>query len=417
MKLRLGLALLFSIGGLPSAVSAASPFAEEGVSVPAVNVPASAAAHEPGQGYMLLRVHTDSIVVRLELLAEHFDGALQLGWGDETPTLEQLEAVLPRLREYAEANMEIRLDGQALPLRFNSVTNRFVDFGEFVLLEYVLDISPTPDVLEFTFTPFFEVYDQHRNYQVVEYNWLTGTYNEETNITLIFSPSNATQTLDLTDSSIWRGFMAMVWQGVWHIWIGTDHILFLVALVLPSVMILRNGKWEPAESFKSALIKIVTIVTFFTIAHSVTLSLAALDMVSLPSAFVETIIALSIGAAALHNLLPRIRIKEAAIAFLFGLFHGFGFATVLGDIGLGRDFLVLSLLGFNVGVELGQVAIIAGLFCVLFLVRKTTIYRWLFKIVSLGLIGIALLWAAERTFGFDVGIIPTIYRLFGFEWG
>ena len=415
MKLRIGLALLLSLGGVPSAVSAErSPSAERATAVENVVAPV---AHEPGQGYMLLRVHTDSIVVRLELLAEHLDEALQLGWGDRTPTIEQVQSVLPRLRAYAEANMEIRLDGQPLPLRFNSVANRFVDFGEFVLLEYALDLSPTPDELEFTFTPFFELYSQHRNIQVVEYNWKTGTYNEETNITLIFSPSNATQTLDLTDATIWRGFVAMVWQGIWHIWIGTDHILFLVALVLPSVMTLRDGRWEPAESFKKALIKIVTIVTFFTIAHSVTLSLAALDLVSLPSAFVETVIALSIGAAALHNLLPRIKVKEAAIAFLFGLFHGFGFATVLGDIGLGRDFLVLSLLGFNVGVELGQVAIIAGLFCVLFLVRKTTLYRWFFNVVSFGLIGIALLWAAERTFGFDVGIIPTIVRVFRWMFG
>jgi len=416
MKLRIGLALLLSLGGLPHAVSAEWSEAAESRAIPVVGI-AAPVAHEPGQGYMFLRVHGDSMVVRLELLAGHLDEALQLGWGAETPTIEQVEAVLPRLREYAEANMAIALEGQDLPLRFNSVSNRFVDFGEFVILEYALDLSPTPDELEFTFTPFFELYSQHRNIQVVEYNWMTGTYNEETNITLIFSPSSTTQTLDLTDSSIWRGFMAMVWQGVWHIWIGTDHILFLVALVLPSVMTLKNGRWEPAESFKAALIKIVTIVTFFTLAHSVTLSLAALDLVSLPSTLVETIIALSIAAAALHNLMPKIRVKEAAIAFLFGLFHGFGFATVLGDIGLGRDFLVLSLLGFNVGVELGQVAIIAGLFCVLFMVRKTTLYRWMFNIVSVGLIGIALLWAAERTFGFNVGIVPGIVRFFRWIFG
>ena len=380
-------------------------------------VPALAAAHEPGQAYMFLRVHDDSILVRLELLHSHLSETLDLGWGEDAASQEEVEAALDRIRAYAESNMAIAVAGVPVDLVFTGFESRFVDFGEFVLLQYRINISPTPDEMEFTFTPFFEVFDQHTNFQVVEYNWKTGTYNEETNITLVFTPRNPTQTLDLTSSTVWRGFVAMIWQGIWHIWIGLDHILFLVALVLPAVLTRSNGWWKPVDSFKTALIKIITIVTFFTIAHSVTLSMAALDLVRLPSTLVETIIALSIAAAALHNLLPRLNVKEAVIAFAFGLFHGFGFASVLGDIGLGREFLVLSLLGFNVGVEIGQVAIIVGLFPVLFLLRRTRIYDWIFRLGSFGLIAIALLWAAERTFGFNVPIGPIFRGLFGWVFG
>jgi len=411
--------LLASAACLTPGTAWAAPSADDGLeALPLAS--GAAVAHEPGQSYMFLRVHDDSLVVRLELLHRHLNETLELGWGSEAPTLPQIEAVLPRIRAYAEAHVGVAHDGQPLELRFQGFDSRFVDFGEFVLLEYLIEISPTPDIMEFTFTPFFEAYPQHRNFQVVEYNWKTGTFNEETNITAIFTPRSPTQSLDLSKSTVWNGFVAMVWQGIWHIWIGLDHILFLVALVLPSVLTLRDGRWQPTDSFKTALIKIVTIVTFFTIAHSVTLSLAALDLVRLPGVFVETVIALSIGAAALHNLLPKLHIKEAAIAFAFGLFHGFGFASVLGDIGLGREYLVLSLLGFNVGVELGQIAIIIALFPVLFVLRRTRLYDWLFKGGSLALIGIGLLWAAERTFGFNVplgpivrGIVGSIVGLFG----
>jgi hypothetical protein len=92
------------------------------------------------------------------------------------------------------------------------------------------------------------------------------------------------------------------------------------------------------------------------------------------------------------------------IAFVFGLFHGFGFASVLGDIGLGRDHLVLSLLGFNLGVELGQVAIIVALFPVLFLLRSFRMYGWVMRFGSATLVALGLLMAAERALDFNVPI-------------
>jgi hypothetical protein len=351
---------------------------------------------------MFLRMHTDSVIVRLELFTEHLNRALGLGWEDGAETTrEQVAAQLPAIRGYAEANFTVDAGGRPFIPVYRSFDTRVAEPGQFVLLEYLVAVPP-PERLTVTFTPFFEGDDRHRNMLVIEHDWRTATFNNEGNVSLIFSPQSPTQVLDLTSGSLWRGFRALVRLGVWHIWIGFDHILFLIALALPSVLYRREGRWHPAPSFRGALWKIVTIVTCFTIAHTITLSLAALDVVHLPSRLVEAVIAASIAAAALHNLWPIARVNEPVIAFVFGLFHGFGFASVLGDIGLGREHLVLSLLGFNVGVEIGQVAIIMAIFPALFLLRRLRMYGWIVRFGSATLVALGLLMAAERALDFNV---------------
>lgn len=368
----------------------------------AATATAAVAAHAPGQAYVFLRMHPDSIVVRLELFGAHLDRALALGWEPGASlTQEQVQTHLPQIRAYAESHFAFSIGDRRLTPVYRGFGTRMAEPGEFVLLEYVLRTA-RPERLTVTFTPFFEADDRHRNMLVIEHDWRTATFNNEGNVSLIFEPRSPTQELDLTNASIWRGFAALVRLGIWHIWIGYDHILFLIALSLPSVLYRRDGRWQPAPKFRSALWKIVKIVTCFTIAHTITLSLAALDIVHVPSRFVEAVIAASIAAAALHNLWPVARINEPVIAFVFGLFHGFGFASVLGDIGLGRDHLVLSLLGFNVGVEIGQIAIIMALFPVLFLVRHLRMYGWVLRVGSAALVAIGLFLAAERALDFNV---------------
>jgi hypothetical protein len=133
------------------------------------------------------------------------------------------------------------------------------------------------------------------------------------------------------------------------------------------------------------------------VAHSITLSLAALGLVSLPSRLVESAIAFSVVLAALNNLKPVVNQRRWLIAFVFGLIHGFGFASVLAELGLPADTLVLSLVGFNVGVEAGQLAIVAVFLPVAFWLRNTGLYRQgVFVGGSLLTLLIALVWLAER---------------------
>jgi hypothetical protein len=124
------------------------------------------------------------------------------------------------------------------------------------------------------------------------------------------------------------------------------------AAVLPKVG--RVDLAEALRTLKAALVDVLKIVTAFTLAHSLTLTLAALGALSLPSRLVESAIAASVILAALNNLWPLVHRWRALVAFTFGLIHGFGFASVLADLGLPRGALVLSLVGFNVGVELGS---------------------------------------------------------------
>ncbi|WP_028104504.1 HupE/UreJ family protein [Pseudoduganella violaceinigra] len=186
----------------------------------------------------------------------------------------------------------------------------------------------------------------------------------------------------------WRQAIDYLRHGVWHIWTGYDHILFLLSLLLPAV--LAKG-WRPASA------DVLRIVTAFTLAHSITLSLAALQVVTLPSRLVESAIAASVAVAALNNIWPLVQGKRWLAAFTFGLLHGFGFAGVLGDLGLPRGAAALALAAFNVGVELGQLAIVAAFVPLAYAMRSTWVYRQVLVKGGSGCIAVlAMVWLAER---------------------
>lgn len=212
------------------------------------------------------------------------------------------------------------------------------------------------------------------------------------------APSHAFQ-LASNEGRLGR-WMTFIWEGVWHIWIGFDHILFLLALLLPAVLQREQREWRGVDSLRPAFMNVLKIVTAFTVAHSVTLTLAAFDLINLPMRLVESVIAASVAVAAANNLWPMTRGKSWMMAGGFGLIHGFGFASVLGDLGLERANLAAALVGFNLGVEFGQLVIVALFLPVAFALRGTAIYRaGVFKIGSVLIVLIALLWMAERMFG------------------
>ncbi len=158
----------------------------------------------------------------------------------------------------------------------------------------------------------------------------------------------------------WRAFRDFAREGVWHIWIGFDHVLFLLCLLLPAVVRRVNARWEPVAHAPDAARETVRVVSAFTLSHSLTLALAAFGAVAIPSRLVESAIAASIVVTALDNVRPFLRAPRAAVAFGFGLVHGLGFASVLAELGLPRGSRALALFGFNFGVELGQLAIVAA---------------------------------------------------------
>jgi HupE / UreJ protein len=203
----------------------------------------------------------------------------------------------------------------------------------------------------------------------------------------------------------WQTLRQYIVEGVWHIWIGFDHILFLMSLLLPAVLVWRQGMWRPATRFGEAFWDVFKIVTSFTVAHTITLSLATLGAIELPSRWVESAIAASVMLAALNNVFPLVHGRRWTVAFGFGLIHGFGFASVLADLGLPQQTLLLALVGFNVGVECGQLAIVALFLPLAYAARRTWLYQKLILVLgSLLIVLIALAWFSERAF--DLEVLP-----------
>jgi hypothetical protein len=189
-------------------------------------------------------------------------------------------------------------------------------------------------------------------------------------------------------------------EGIGHILGGYDHVLFLLCLLLPSVLRRTASGWQPVDRLWQAVWPVAGIVTAFTLAHSITLGLAALKIVSLPSSFIEPAIAVTIMVAALDNALHVFGGHRALVTFFFGLIHGFGFAGVLGELDLPAADFALALLQFNVGLELGQLAIVVVAVTLLYLLRPWRGYpRWVVGGGSLAAGAIALTWFAERVSG------------------
>jgi HupE / UreJ protein len=195
-------------------------------------------------------------------------------------------------------------------------------------------------------------------------------------------------------------FAAFVREGVHHILIGTDHLAFLLCLLLPATLVRRDGAWIAAASLGASLRPVLGIVTAFTLAHSLTLSLAALGWVVPSSRWVEAAIAGSVLLAALNNVRPVVERRTWMVAFVFGLVHGFGFAGALGEFGLPADSRLAALVGFNAGVELGQLAAVAAVLPLLHAWRRRTAYaRVVMPLVSLLIAAVAARWCWERLAG------------------
>ena len=174
-------------------------------------------------------------------------------------------------------------------------------------------------------------------------------------------------------ASAWSSFARFVGEGVWHVLIGYDHIAFVLLLLLPSVMRPVEGKWQGADGLRQVSRDLVTIITAFTIAHSITLALAVTGTVQLPTQPIEIAIAASIAVAGGLNLMPRFSRLRLPLAFGFGFVHGFGFANALSEIDAAGSSLLPLLAGFNIGVELAQLGIVAVVLPMIYAMRTT---RW-----------------------------------------
>ncbi|MBE7172630.1 MAG: HupE/UreJ family protein [Williamsia sp.] len=205
--------------------------------------------------------------------------------------------------------------------------------------------------------------------------------------------------VDLEPGSWWKGFKGMIAMGMQHIKEGTDHLLFLIVLLLPAMLLAKGRQWGLFGGIRYSITRLLKIVTAFTIGHSVTLLTGASGWLRLPGQPVEIMIAFSILVSAVHAIRPVFPGKEVFIAGGFGLIHGLAFAAVLSNLELSSGKLALSILGFNLGIELMQLFVILLIVPWLLLLSKTPVYRWI-RITGALLAAIAALaWIIQRGTG------------------
>lgn len=358
----------------------------------------TAQAHKLSDAYLTVAVSKGQVSGACEVALRDLEIVLALDSNlDGAITWAELKARQTNVVGYLSSRVRVEADGQSVPLNWDGLKVSLHLDGGYAVLDLKGDLPPGASKVKLIYGLLWEEDPLHRGL-------LNLTLGSATTAA-VFSQASPSVTVDLEKPVSLTRFDQFLVEGVLHIWIGYDHILFLVALLLPAVMALKLQGWRPAEAFKPAALNVLKVVTAFTLAHSITLSLAALDVVRLPSRLVESTIALSVIIAAANNLKPFFRERGWMVAFGFGLIHGFGFAGVLGELGLPTGSLVPALIGFNLGVELGQLAIVAVFLPVAFLIRSTTFYhRVALQAGSVAISLVAALWFVDRAF--DIGFMP-----------
>jgi len=353
-------------------------------------------AHKPSDAYLTIERDGRSVHARWDVALRDLDAAIGLdGNGDGDITWGELRAREQEIARYALSRLDVRSGGESCPLRATrQLVDRHTD-GAYAVLMIEGACSVDAPTLNVSYSLLFDVDPQHRGLV----RFIEGSKEHS----IILSADRPQQTVGGDTGGAWRQWVTYAREGVWHIWLGFDHILFLLSLLLPAVLVRRDSAWHAAGSFRQAFVDVAKVVTAFTVAHSITLTLAALEVIALPSRWIESAIALSVVLAALNNVRPVVREARWIAAFAFGLVHGFGFAGALQDLGLPRGALALSLFGFNVGVEAGQLALVAVFLPLAYALRNTAIYRRVGLVAgSTAIAAVAAVWLVERAFDVPV---------------
>ncbi|MEM7355893.1 MAG: HupE/UreJ family protein [Acidobacteriota bacterium] len=359
--------------------------------------PTVASAHKPSDSFLTLRLEEQSLHGEWDIALRDLEHALGLDLDqDGQITWGELESRHAAIADYALARLLVSSGETDCTLRRGEqLVDRHSD-GVYSVLRFVAE-CPSRGELSLDYRLFFDLDPSHRGLLRVD--------TPQSVRTAVLSPQSARFDLVHQQPGAWRELVEYWREGVWHIWIGFDHILFLLTLLLGAVLCREGRSWRPVESFRPALLQVAGIVTAFTVAHSVTLALAVLGWINLPARWVESAIAATVVLAAINNLYPVLPGKRWMIAFALGLIHGFGFAGVLAELGLPGGALVMALVGFNLGVETGQLAIVLLFLPIAFLLRESWFYRRVvFATGSVLVALIAAAWFVERSL--DLRLLP-----------
>jgi hypothetical protein len=412
---------------------------------------APAFAHKASDAYLRIEEGAGGLAVRWDIALRDLDAAIDLDAdGDAKLTWGEIRRAWPRIEAYALAHL--RIEGCALRPGARSLERR--NDGAYAALHLTADCHPA-SVPAIAYTLFREVDPTHRGIARIE---LAG----RPLALVVLDPTRAPDVSTVTAATLghgsggvagqgvegsaasrggaavedslraaggtngeggskgdggpkgesgstleggaqpaggaWTAGLGFAREGVHHILTGYDHVLFLLCLLLPSVMRRTPDGWQPVERLSQAVWPVVGIVSAFTVAHSITLGLAATGLVSLSPAFIEPAIAVTIVLAALDNVWPIFPVRRVVVTFCFGLIHGFGFAGVLRELDLPTARFAWALLQFNLGLEIGQLLIVVAVTALLFALRSRRRYpAWVIGGGSCAAIAVGVIWIIERT--------------------
>lgn len=353
----------------------------------------SAHAHIASNGFLTVRVEGERLDGAIELSVRDVELAIGVDADhDGKITWGELKSSAPRLAAYVAGHLAFTAQQWPCPLTFAPIeVNERVD-GAYAYLPWSARCAGPIRALHVRYELLSDLDPSHRGLLTLRAGHIAQT-------AVLGGPAGRLS-LDVRHPSYGRTFLEYLEAGVWHILSGIDHLLFLISLLLPAVLLRSHGRWQPVPTARPAFLGILKVVTAFTAAHSITLALAAFEIIRLPSRLTESAIAASIIVAALNNIVPVVTTARARIAFAFGLLHGFGFASVLADMGLPSGARLLSLFAFNLGIECGQLAVVLAVMPLAYRLRCGATYR---RVVlpagSAAVVVLAAVWLAQRALG------------------
>jgi hypothetical protein len=331
-----------------------------------------ATAHSMYQSSLLLDYHSATLDAELQLPASRLSQVMGLNLTKQT-----LPSVRQQIEAYILQRLHVRSEPTEWPKELTApVSWQIIDGAPYVVVHLHLTPPAGASLRRLTLEDdvITDTLSSHAVLVSVRSDWNSSTFANDPELLGVLNGEERSIEIDRNTGGWAKGFGSVFHLGVRHIAEGTDHLLFLLALLLPAPLLCRNQRWAEFAGLRHGFVQILKVVTAFTVGHSITLALAASGVVRVPGRPIEILIAVSILISAIHAIRPLFPGREAFIAAGFGLIHGLAFASTLAELGLHRWERVASILAFNLGIETMQLVVVLCVMPSLMLLSRTVLY-------------------------------------------